>query len=310
MRERNGGHPIWAIGGGKGGIGKSFVTANLGIALSERGRQVILIDGDFGGANLHNLFGISYPTVTLDAFIRKGVTDIRDVLMDTEVPGLKLISGSLDILSMSNPKYAQQQRVIRHIRSLDADYILLDLGAGTSYHVLDFFLISERGIFIITPEPTSIENAYRFLRGAFFRRLRMLAPQDEIKSIITTAMDRGNPEGIRTPFDLLDRIQEVDEGTGTFFKEEIRKFRPRLIVNQVRTRNEGDLGFSVQSACRKYFGIDLDYLGYITYDYDVYLSVRKSRPFLLNHPESEAARCLREITSTLLETGERRWISH
>lgn len=238
------------------------------------------------------------------------MTDIRDVVMDTEVPRLKLISGSLDILSMSNPKYAQQQRVIRHIRSLDADYILLDLGAGTSYHVLDFFLISERGIFIITPEPTSIENAYRFLRGAFFRRLRMLAPQDDIKRIITTAMDRGNPEGIRTPFDLLDRIQEVDEGTGVFFKEEIRKFRPQLIVNQVRTRNEGDLGSSVQSACRKYFGIDLDYLGYITYDYDVYLSVRKGRPFLLNNPASEAARCLREITSTLLETGERRWMSH
>jgi len=310
MRDGSDGQPIWAIGGGKGGIGKSFVAANLGIALSERGKQVVLIDGDFGGANLHNLFGIPYPTVTLDAFIRKGVTDIRDVVMDTEVPRLKLISGSLDILSMSNPKYAQQQRVIRHIRSLNADYILLDLGAGTSYHVLDFFLISERGIFIITPEPTSIENAYRFLRGAFFRRLRMLAPQDDIKRIVTTAMDRGNPEGIRTPFDLLDRIQEVDEGTGLFFKEEIRKFRPQLIVNQVRTRTEGDLGFSVQSACRKYFGIDLDYLGYITYDYDVYLSVRKGRPFLLNHPASEAARCLREITSTLLEAGERRWMSH
>ena len=296
---------IWAIGGGKGGIGKSVIAANLSIALSERGKEVIAVDGDLGGANLHNLFGIIYPPKTLDDFIRKEVTDIRDVLIDTEIPHLKLISGALDIVNMSNPKYMLQQRVIRHIRSLEADYVILDLGAGMSYPVLDFFLISEQGIFVVTPEPTSLENAYRFLRGVFFRKLRKLANQDEVKKIIELAMDRGNPQGIRTPFDLLERVEETDSQTGIFLKEQIRQFRPQLIVNQVRDHKQGQLGFSVQSVCRKYFGIELDYLGFVSYDHNVYLSVQKRSPFIVTYPASEAARCIRDIASHLLD-GKRR----
>jgi len=302
-REKN----IWAIGGGKGGIGKSFVVANLGIALCERGKEVILVDADLGGANLHTLLGITYPTITLDDFIRKEVRNIEDVLVETEVPHLKLISGSLDILTMSNPKYTQKQRVIRHIYSLDADYIIIDLGAGSSYHVLDFFLVSERGIFLITPEPTSLENAYRFLKGVFFRKLRNLTSQYEVKKIIELAMDRGNPEGIKTPFDLLERVEGMDREIGALLKEEIRRFRPQLIVNQVRNRAEAEIGFFVKSACRKYFGIELSYLGYIFYDHNVYLSIQKGRPLLLNHPTSDAARCIRDITSKLINGGELSW---
>jgi flagellar biosynthesis protein FlhG len=298
---------IWAIGGGKGGIGKTFVTANLGIALSERRKQVILVDADLGGANLHNLFGIPYPHRTLDDFMRKEVRSIEDVIMETEIPHLRLISGSLDILTMSNPKHTQKQRVIRHIRSLDADYIIIDLGAGTSYNVLDFFLISERGIFIVTPEPTSLENAYRFLRGVFFRKLRTLASQEEVKKVIALAMDRKNPEGIRTPYDLLERVEEIDRDTGLRLQREIGQLRPRLIVNQIREQAEGELGYSVRTACRKYFGIDLDYLGSIAYDPNVYRSIRKGHPFLLNHPVSDAARCVREIASHLIDRTEKDW---
>jgi len=307
MNEDKRGKNIWAIGGGKGGVGKSFVAINLGIALCERGKEVILVDADLGGANLHTLLGITYPTITLDDFIRKKVRSIEDVLMETEVPHLKLITGSLDIVTISNPKYTQKQRVIRHIRSLDADYVILDLGAGASYHVLDFFLISERGIFLITPEPTSLENAYRFLRGGVFRKLRKLSSQYEVKKVIELAMDRGNPQGIRTPFDLLTRVEEQDKEMGKLLKEEIMRFRPQLIVNQVRNRREAELGFSVKSACRKYFGIELSYLGYILFDNNVYFSTQRGHPLLLNHPASDAARCIRDITSKLIDGGELGW---
>jgi len=302
-RERN----IWAIGGGKGGSGKSFVTVNLGIALSERGKEVILVDADLGGANLHNLLGITNPSTSLDDFIRRDAVTIKDILTETEVPNLKMVTGSIDILTMSNPKFTQKQKVIRHISSLDADYIILDLGAGVSYHVLDFFLISERGIFVVTPEPTSLENAYRFLRGVFFRRLSRITSKYEIKKVIESAMDRGNPEGIRTPFDLIERVEEVDRDVGMLLKEEIKRFHPQLIVNQVRNRGEAEIGFFIKSACKKYFGIELSYLGYILYDHNVYLSIQKGRPLLLNNPTSEAAKCIRDITTQLIDGGELGW---
>ncbi len=298
---------VWAIGGGKGGIGKSFVVANLGVALCERGREVIVADVDLGGANLHTFLGITCPSISLDNFIRGEVGNIRDVLVETEIPHLKLITGSRDILTMSNPKYAQKKKVIRHILALDADYIILDLGAGASYHVLDFFLISESGIFLTTPEPTSLENAYRFLKGVFFRKLRNAASHPEVRKVIEIAMDQGNPQGIRTPFDLLERVGEVDGKIGGLLKEEIGRFRPQLIVNQVRNRKEAEIGFSVKSACRKYFGFELCYLGYILYDHSVYLSIQRGRPLLVHEPTSDAARCIRDITSHLIDGGELRW---
>lgn len=310
MDEEKRARSILAIGGGKGGSGKSFVSANLGIALSERGKEVILVDADLGGANLHNVLGIAHPNVSLDDFIRREVENIEDVLMETEVPHLKLITGSLDMLTMSNPKYSQKQRVIRNIHSLDADYIILDLGAGASYHVLDFFLISERGIFLITPEPTSLENAYRFLRGVFFRSLRNFVSQYEVKKVIEAAMDRGNPQGIKTPFDLLERVSEVDGETGRLLKEKVMRFQPQLIVNQVRSHSEAELGFFVKSACRKYFGIELSYLGYILYDHNVYLSIQRARPLLLNYPTSDAAEGIRKITSKVIDGGELEWSHH
>lgn len=307
MDKENRGRNIWALGGGKGGSGKSFLAANLGIALCERGKEVILVDADLGAANLHTLLGITYPPVGLDDFIRREVKNIEDVLMETEIPRLRLVAGSFDILTMSNPRYTQKQRIIRHIHSLDADYIILDLGAGASYHVLDFFLVSDRGISVITSEPTSLENAYRFLRGVFFRKLRKLASDLEVKEVIELAMDRGNPQGLRTPFELLERVEEVNGKVGMQLKEEISCLRPQLIVNQVRNRKEAELGFFVKSACRKYFGIELSYLGYILYDHNVYLSIQRGRPLLLNNPTSDAARCIRDITSQLIEGGELEW---
>ena len=229
---------IWAIAGGKGGIGKSFVAANLGIALCERGKRVIVVDADLGGANLHALLGIAQPSISLDDFIRRSMRSIKGVLTDTGIPNLQLIAGVHNILTLSNPKKSQKQKIMRHICSLDADHIILDLPTGMAPHIFDFFLISDNGIFLCTPEPTSMENAYQFIRGVFFRRWMNMIPDNEIREIIELAMDSNNPEGIRTSFELLARVEKVDKETGKMLKKGIQDFRPRLIINQARNRKE------------------------------------------------------------------------
>jgi len=290
---------IWTIGGGKGGSGKSFITTNIGICLSKLGARVILIDADLGGANLHTFLGIVPPGPSLSDFIKKRVPHLKDVLIHTGVPNLQLLTGAQDLLNAADAKSAQKRKLLRSIKSLESDYILVDLGGGNALSVLDFFLMSDGGILVVTPEPTSIENTYRFLKSAFYRRLRQAVSSFSAKSLIDEAMDRKNEAGIQTPYELLREVRRINEEDALKMVEEAATFHPNLILNQVRSKKDIEIGFSIRSACQKYFGIQLHYLGYIVYDQDVGNSIRKRRPLVLENYRSKAAQCVSEIASRL-----------
>jgi flagellar biosynthesis protein FlhG len=272
---------IWAIGGGKGGIGKSLITGNIGITLARMKKKVLLVDADLGGANLHTTLGIGVPEMTLSDFLNRRVENINDVIIKTAIPNLNLISGAQDFLDAANPNFAQKTRLLRHLETLDADYILLDLGAGTSFNILDFFLFSDHGILVVLPEPTAIENAYRFIKSAFYRRFKKVVANQNIK-------------------DLIERVKGMEREIGEILEMEVLKFRPKLVVNQVRTKNDVQIGFSMKSACQKYFGINLEYLGYVEYDDCVWQSIRSKRPLVIEYPYSRPSRCIERIVHNLL----------
>ncbi len=290
---------IWTIGGGKGGSGKSFITANVGICLSQLGARVILVDADLGGANLHTFLGISPPVLTLSDFIKKRVKHLHEVVIPTEVPNLFLLTGAQDLLNAADSKNVQKRKLLRSIKELEGDYLLVDLGGGNSLSVLDFFLMSDGGILVVTPEPTSIENTYRFLKSAFYRRLRQSVSSHAVKTLIDGAMDRRDEKGIQNPYELIQAVRELNEEEAKKIEMEIELFQPNLILNQVRSRKDIEVGFSIRSACQKYFGIRLHYLGYVVYDQDVGYSVRRRRPLVLENTHSRAAQCVSEIATKL-----------
>jgi flagellar biosynthesis protein FlhG len=293
---------IWTIGGGKGGSGKSFIAVNLGICLSRLGTRVLLIDADLGGANLHTFLGIAPPALSLSDFIKKRVLHLRDVLIPTAVPNLQLLTGAQDLLNAADAKSAQKRKVVRSIQSLESDTILVDLGAGNSLSVLDFFLMSDGGILVVTPEPTSIENTYRFLKSAFYRRLKRSVSSPSVKALIDEVMDQKNERGVKTPHDLFEAAMRMDEMDAQRMVEETRSFRPNLILNQVRSKKDIEIGFSIRSACLKYFGMRLHYLGYVVYDQDVSNSIRHRKPLVLENSRSRAAQCVIEIASKLADS--------
>lgn len=292
---------IWAVGGGKGGTGKTFLAANLGLCLSKLGKRVLLVDADLGCANLHTTLGMAPPSATLSDFLKGKGRSIIDVLIETGIPNLSLISGAQDFLEIANPKYAEKRRLIRQIQELDFEYIILDLGAGTSFTILDFFLISDHGILTVLPEPTSIENVYRFIKSAFYRRFKKVVKDPQIREIITLAMDQKNERGIRTPHDLIQQVGLINSVVGGRLREAMSSFTPKLIVNQVREKDDIALGFSMRSSCSKYFGIQVEYLGYIEYDDYVWQATKKKRALLLEYPYSGSARCLEKVTHNLLK---------
>lgn len=305
MRLDTNGHTskseIWAIGGGKGGTGKSFLSANLGIFLAKQGKQVIVIDADLGGANLHTLLGIPYPEATLSDLLKGRVRKIQDALTATGVPNLRLISGAQDILEIANPKYSQKMRIIRQIQELDVDYIILDLGAGTSFNILDFFLIADQGLLTVLPEPISIENVYRFIKSVFYRRFKRLAKEPALREIVAVAMDQKNELGIKTPYDLINQISRLDENTGQQFRDEMYGFKPKIVVNQIRSRDDITLGFSMRSSCSRYFGITVEYPGYIEFDDAVRQAGNKRRPLLLEYPCCNAVRGIEALGHNLMK---------
>jgi flagellar biosynthesis protein FlhG len=293
------GQKVIAVGGGKGGIGKSLISANLGVHLASRGAKVVLVDADLGGANLHTCLGIPTPALTLSDFIGRKVDNLADVVTETNTEGLGLISGALDVLGAANPKYTQKLRLLREISRLGVDYVIVDLGGGTGFNILDFFLIAEHGILTVIPEPTSIENAYRFIKAAYYRRLKHLQASWNFKPLLRDAISDPDSRGLKTPADLVAYVAERNDEAGELLHQELSRMPLKLVVNQARTEEEYKLGGAITRACHKYFGIGMEFLGTIPYDDAVWKSVRRREPLLVAHPDCGASRGIREIVTSL-----------
>ncbi len=290
----------WAIGGGKGGIGKSFISSSLAICLSKLGKQVTLVDLDLGSANLHTCLGIKVPQQTLSDFLKGRAKELTDVLVETEIPGLSFISGFNDSLDVTNITKAQVDRVISSLRSLPTPYVILDLGAGTGDHTLDFFLAADQKIIATTPEPTAIENAYRFMKASFYRKLKQTEVELGIQSLIEAAMDSRSQNGIRSPADLITHLKQTSPAIGEKLSDEFASFHAQILLNQIRTRQDIEIGHSMKSVSKKYFGIETHYLGYVDHDNAVWQSLRKKRPLLIEFPYSSIVGQFLGITKNLL----------
>jgi flagellar biosynthesis protein FlhG len=294
---------IWAIGGGKGGVGKSLVSANVSICLALMGHKVVAVDLDLGGANLHTCLGLPIPQTTLSDWVSKKVSNFDELLVSTPINNLKIISGAQDELGMANLKHMHKNQIIKKLHELDADYILFDLGAGTAFNTIDFFITADKGILVVLPEPTSIENTYRFIKSVFYRRLKMVEGIDEIEPLIENAMNAKLASGGQSsPAELVKRIAELNPEMGLRIKNEMSLFKPNLIMNQVRSQADIDIGYSIQSICRKYFGIEMSFPGFLDYDQAVWQSVRKRKPLLIEFPNSKLVHNFDRIVHRLLES--------
>jgi flagellar biosynthesis protein FlhG len=290
---------IIAVGGGKGGVGKTMLSANLGIALASAGRKVVLVDADLGGANLHTALGVKPPKLTLSDFVQRRAASLEELLVPAGVENLSLVAGAQDVLEAAHPKWQQKQRLLRHLQMLDVDYVILDLAAGTSFNVLDFFLIADHGMLVVLPEPTSVENAYRFVKASFFRKLQHLGESFGFSEAVDQVMS--TVEGsLRTPFDFVARLRQERPELGDVLTRELQRFRIRLVVNQARTPADQQVGQAVVAAWKKFFGLEMDWLGSISYADEAWKAVRKRRPLLLESGHSEAAAGVLAVAKNLL----------
>ncbi len=290
---------IWSIGGGKGGVGKSMVTANTAIMLAQMGYKVVAVDLDLGGANLHTCLGMGIPQKTLSDYISRQVSSLKEVVVPSPIENLSIISGAQDEIGIANLKYLQKNKLLKNLNDLNADYILLDLGAGTSFNTLDFFITAHKGLLVVLPEPTSIENTYRFIKSIFIRKIKMIDDFLEIQPLINKAMTAKIGTRQSVPSEMIANVCQINPQLGQRLKDEISQLKFQIIMNQVRNKSEAEMGYSIQTICKKYFGVQVEYLGYLDYDQSAWQSVKKRRPVTQEFPHCNLSMSFKKLVAKL-----------
>lgn len=287
---------IISIGSGKGGVGKSVVSSNIALLLAADGFKTILIDLDAGGADAHIMFGHFKPKATLSDFLQKNIEQLSDACIDMpEFKGLKLIPGMGETLFTANLPTGSRRRLINHIQKLDADFIVIDVGAGTHLTTLDYFMMADHNICLATPDPTSILDLYRFVKLAVVRKaLSVFMARDEIAKLLS-----------RTEINKIDEIVRTARRIAPHKLPEIKavmeRFDPLLIFNQV-TQGQKTSWLQLKKLLFEYVGVTkLPILGEIPADKEVTNSVRAFQPVCFFAPKSRASYELGKIKNQLID---------
>lgn len=292
-----------SIGGGKGGVGKSFVASNLGIILSRLGKKVLIVDADLGAANLHTFIGASGAKYSLSGYLKGEVPGIEEVISKTAIPNLDLISGAKDTLDVADLGDRRIARLHAGLKEAEYDYILLDNGPGTSSNLLDIFMMGDEGVLITTPEPTSIENTYRFLKCLILRKVKKVLDSQgdsRMRELLINAFNEkgaGRPRTIRETFEHIRLLDQKEIRELLAAKDNMKI---SVIINQTRRPEDHEVGHLMNRVCYDYFGINLNYLGYIGFSEFVSDSIRGRRPLTVHYKDSEPVREMEKCLQGLI----------
>jgi len=294
---------VVAIGGGKGGVGKSLVAANVGIFLATLGKKVVLVDGSFGAANLHIFAGVPRPSRSLsEGFAPNGPT-LAELAVVTHVPGVRLVSGVWDPPWVAEPGSERVAKIAEQLRQLQADWVVVDLSPGLAPATLELFLEADIGLLVAVPDPTSIELMHRFVKAAFLKHLerRGLGHLAHPSSHEPLAHEGKRHEG-GTPSALEIYLASVEDEAPELpaLRDAILGFAPHLVINSARSKSDMELGRAVASVARRRLGAPIRYLGHLEYDEAVWASTRRRRPLLIEHPETRIAKCFERVARGLL----------
>lgn len=284
---------LYAVASGKGGVGKTMLTSSMGIALAAMGEVVILVDADFGGANLHTCLGMLEPRFTLFDYYASNEKALKDIALPTPVEHLRLISGACGALGLANPTDEQKQRFIQDVKKLPAAKVILDLGAGSSLDNIELFLLADEKIIVITPQPTSIYEAFGFLKVCLLHALNDALADFPVVQELFIEEKINRPEKMQlTLAELMAKVASIDETAASRFQRTLQAFRPKMILNMVQNKDDIKEGMAFQLAATELLSIDLEYLGYVSVDPMVTEAVKSTKPLLLLAPECKAAQDL------------------
>lgn len=301
---------IIAVGGAKGGIGKSMFAANLGTMLSALGFRIIMVDLDLGGSDLHIYMGHrQMPEITLNDFLNRKIDCLTEAAVGCE-HGPGLIAGNAAELGSANIAFQKKMRLIEAIRKMNADYVVLDLGGSTDFNTLDFFLAADLGIVLTTLDQAAYLEAYAFIKTALQRKLNRLFAADStfparknsrLKQIVADCTTAPEKDRSRTIQDLLEEVAKEDSSALPLIADEILVFSPRLVINRCfDSRAALRVASTLRTVACQRLSVDIDHVGTISRHSRIEQSTTYlHHPLVRRQPSGLFASEMRSIIDTL-----------
>jgi flagellar biosynthesis protein FlhG len=298
---------IIPVASGKGGVGKSLIAANLGVAFAQAGQRVVLADLDLGASNLHLVLGHHSPQNGIGVWLNDIKSDFNDVIAETDVRGLRFIPGDTEIPGTANLKVFQLKSLVKRLMALktDTDILILDLGAGTHQSILDFFLLSGQGIVVSAPAVTAVLNAYVFLKNTVFRLMyTTFGKGTKARAYLEkTRKDGGGPQKLYIP-KMLPEIKQRDEASYEKFMNHISRLHPRLIMNMIEDPKDADVAMKIRRSCEEYLALKIEHLGVVYRDGIQDTALASRLPILLYKPQSVLSQAIYRIADKILASEE------
>ena len=255
---------VISVTSGKGGVGKTNITANLAIALARLGRQVLIWDADLGLANIDILLGLN-SRYNINHLLN-GDKTLEEIIIEGP-EGIKIMPASSGIQEMAALSEGQKVRLLNEFDhyNVDLDFLLIDTGAGVSSNVMYFNMAAQECIIVVTPEPTSITDAYALIKimttkyneKSFKILMNLVSSAEEAKAIFTLLAsvadkhldsisldylgfiprDEYIPESVKKQRALLELYPSSE--SSKFFKD----LAKRVINSPIKSNLDGNIKF-------------------------------------------------------------------
>ncbi|MBI9102432.1 MAG: P-loop NTPase [Spirochaetales bacterium] len=291
---------ILPVASGKGGVGKTAITASLAASLAGMGKDVILVDLDLGASNMHTFLGVKNRDPGLGGYINKKVTDFESLMVPTNIPGLRFVSGDALLPGTANLNYFMKLKIMKAITNTSCDFIVLDLGAGTSWNVIDFFSMTRSGLVVTIPETTAILNAYSFLKFSLFRMIFRQFPSKGEERLVISEFLADRIEGTDKSFESLKTIlAPFGVEAVNIVDNTLNTFSPRIVINRGKTGKDIQVGEKLRQIVSRNLKIQIEFIGLIPESPELVPSLFKGVPASVLYPDSQFARSIDRLSEKI-----------
>jgi flagellar biosynthesis protein FlhG len=290
---------LCTIGSGKGGVGKSFLAASMGVALARAGKSVILVDANLAAPNLYDYLGIKAPACTLFDVL-EGQAKLSDALIPTLEPQMRYLSCVSDELGMADLAPGRRQEMAECLSRLDADHVLIDGGSGVSFSVLDFFNLADEAVVVVSPDPASMQCSYGFIKNSIYRRVqKRFGSCQEVGSALREMRQSASAAKPRTMTDFLDLLRQSASEAVQSIAAMVDAWHPLMLVNMATAEQDQRIAEIIQSAARKFLNIDIQFYGLVQFDPTVRRSAQRINLLDCSDADCTSARQIRQIALRL-----------
>ncbi len=294
---------IIPIAGGKGGVGKSILSVNIALSLAISDRKTILVDMDLGGANLHTILGIRNTNPGIGTYLQDNKRTFKSLVIETPYKNLHFIPGDTLSYGMADITDAQKKEIMKEIQELDADYIILDLGAGSSFNTIDFFLISNSGLIVTTPHASSILNAYSFTKNLTIRFLhKAFSKNKKMDTYLKKNIKRMLPGTDLTLAHLLHEIGQDEPETMEKAMAYLEVLQPKMILNMIEDEEDFQMAENLGRLVQKDLLVSMDCMGTVLFDRDINESLHNRVPFLMEYQDTLTAQQIFRIAQKIAQS--------